>query len=268
MAALRAAKHNARDGRRALTVRHSALTQWPLQVKYSRAPSAPAPQSALSPPGFTPPVQRSIAAAIPSVRGVAVASFAPIEPAQGGHFGSCFSLAAFTTAEWGLVGALQLLRWVAPTLPPPGLRVVERMWKGGNGPFPVAMTGLFSRTATFTPEHTDATASVLAVVAGSRKIVLREAAPIPPMLECRGATVLLQVGDCLLIPAGLHHSVEGSKGSIGLSMEVAAIADHATFADIARPCIWRNMFTSWRTPKQWASPDAFWAFGRSIWVEP
>ena len=94
-----------------------------------------------------------------------------------------------------------------------------REWRDGM----VSMMCLFSYSPTVSPKHTDTRASLLAVVAGRRVVTLCEAAAVAPRLECRAATVHLAVGDCLLIPVGMHHSVKASAGSIAFSLEVNAV---------------------------------------------
>ena len=96
---------------------------------------------------------------------------------------TCFDRANFVSSLWNWHGAVQLLRWVAPSLPPPGLSMVEQPYKRrlgeGEAQLSVALLLLESRhQPTLTPEHTDPTPSVLCIITGRKVLKLCEEAAV------------------------------------------------------------------------------------------
>lgn len=90
-----------------------------------------------------------------------------------------FDRANFVSSLWNRHGAVQLLKWVAPSLPPPGLSMVEQPYRRrlgeGEAELGVALLLLESRRqSTLTPEHTDPTPSVLCIITGCKVVKLRE----------------------------------------------------------------------------------------------
>ena len=90
-----------------------------------------------------------------------------------------FDRAHFVSSLWDKSGALHLLRGVAPSLPPPGVSMVEQLYQRrlgeGATQLSVALLMLESRgQPTLTPEHTDPTPSVLCIITGGKVVKLRE----------------------------------------------------------------------------------------------
>ena len=169
-----------------------------------------------------------------------------------------FGRANFVSSLWSMAGAKQLLQWVAPSLPPPGLCMVEQPYERrlGEGAkvLSVALMMLESREQpTLTPEHTDATPSVLCMITGRKVITLREASIASGQLEPRQQVVELNVGDVLYIPAGVHHEVISAPNTIAFSIGIK------TPSDLSGPTVWRGASLSWRTPLAWRDSVRLWS---------
>ena len=169
-----------------------------------------------------------------------------------------FGRASFVTSLWSMAGAKQLLKWVAPSLPPPGLCMVEQLYqkRSGHGPkwLNVVLLMIESRhQPTVTPEHTDSTPSVLCIITGRKVISLRENKIAPGRVEPRVEIVELKAGDALFIPAGVHHKVASDCNTIAFSIGISSPSN------LCRPTMWRRVSRSWRTPPQWSNSAQMWS---------
>ena len=174
-----------------------------------------------------------------------------------------FHIANFVSSLWNYDGAKQLLRWVAPSLPPPGLTMTSQKYVARLGDnqkeLDVALLVLESRSQpTLTPEHTDATPSVLCILVGRKVVHLREAKIATGRLEARKEELTLHTGDALYIPPGVHHCVESSPNTIAFSIGIQAPAD------LYGPTVWRGASRSWRPIYTWSDATKLWSDDRLV----